>query len=77
MTISTALGNMTNVGRVRIGLGLPSTKGRLERRYYNIKALEPQGKDQIARGGIMKGSARVWRNSALGFGQMESLSTQR
>ena len=59
MKISFSLGNMTNAERVRTGLGLPSTKGRLERRDYSIKAPEPQGKDQIARGGNMKGSARV------------------
>ena len=74
MTISTALGNVTNAGRVGTRMGLPSTKGRLERRYYSIKALEPQGKDQIAReGGNMKGSARVWRIVPWDLGQMESL----
>ena len=35
-------------------------RGELERRYDSVKALEPQGKDQIAReGGNMRGSARA------------------
>ena len=32
-------------------------RGELERRYDSVKALEPQGKDQIARGGNMRCSA--------------------
>ena len=114
------------------GWGYLVPRDRLERRYDSVKAPEPQGKGQIARGrgkkkgsarvwrpvleiwangvtfspalrkthlgldpmyktqkqfarknqiarkeGNMKGSARVWRNSALGFGPMESLSAQR
>ena len=34
-------------------------RGELERRYDSLKAPEPQEKDQITRGGNMKGSARV------------------
>ena len=61
--------------RVRTGLGLYLVpQGELERRYDSVKAPEPQGKDQIARGGgNMKGSARVWRSVPWDLGQMESL----
>ena len=49
-------------------------RDRLERRYYSIKAPDPQGKDQIAReGGNTKDSARVWRTLPWDLGQMESL----
>ena len=34
-------------------------RGEIERRYDMIKVPEPQGKDQIARGGNMRGSTRV------------------
>ena len=35
-------------------------RSELERRYDSVKALEPQGKDQISReGGNMRGSARA------------------
>ena len=70
MKMSTALGNVTNAGRVKQDWGYLVPRDRLERRYDNVKAPEPQGKGQIVRGrGKKKDSAKVWRPVPWGLGQ--------
>ena len=53
-------------------------KDRLERRYDNVKAPEPQEKGQNAgERGKKKGSTRVWRPMPWDLGPMDSLLAQR